>query len=491
MLVIPSPSQVRLHGYEGRRVELEKYLTYRDEKVEYEYQKFRRAEWYKYKFGELAWQQKLDDLGAQRYKSLLFEDTEGLWTYSGLANGLAEAFDDTVKVTYTRPIGRPVPWAKAPDKIPRYYQEVSHDNLLKAGHGGVEVGTGLGKSFVILQLCKTLGLKTLIMSPNLNIAQQLHDDFLLHFGKRWVGFFGDGKKKADKLFTIGIGASLTRLKPGSPAYQELSQVQVFVADESHMCPAKTLSEVCFGLVKDAPYRFFFSGTQIRNDGLELLLAGITGPIVFRMSVLEGVDQGFLSKPVFRMMRVSSEVDYAGSDPNDLTRAHLFYNPKVNAVAGELASKAVSLLGRPTVILVEEIEQFTHLLPYLRYEARFAHGPLNKDQKALLPKAYHDSDPRALVTAFNRGEFPILVGTSCITLGTDIQAAQCIVFLRGGRSEIEVKQAVGRGTRLFPGKTDCTFFDFWVDNVPTLARHAKARKVYYDEIYPSYRETKAA
>jgi hypothetical protein len=69
------------------------------------------------------------------------------------------------------------------------------------------------------------------------------------------------------------------MKPGTPAWEKLSKAQVFIADESHMTPAKTLQEVCFGLLKHAPYRFFFSATQMRGDGLGLLLEGIVGKIV--------------------------------------------------------------------------------------------------------------------------------------------------------------------------------------------------------------------
>jgi superfamily II DNA or RNA helicase len=211
-----------------------------------------------------------------------------------------------------------------------------------------------------------------------------------------------------------------------------------------------------------------------------------------MTVREGVDQGFLTKPTFRMLRMKSgQPNLASDDPNDLTRHHLFYNPKVNAFAADVANKSVGLQHRPTLILIDEIEQFTKLLPFLRYEARFAHGPLSAEQKAKVPSQYHDSEPKKLVEAFNRLEYPILVGTSCIATGTDIQAVQTCIYLRGGKSEVEVRQGVGRTTRLFPNKKDCVFLDFCIDDVETLARHAMARKEIYQDLYPSYEELKIA
>jgi superfamily II DNA or RNA helicase len=157
------------------------------------------------------------------------------------------------------------------------------------------------------------------------------------------------------------------------------------------------------------------------------------------------------------------------------------------LAAEFANKAVSLMERPTLILIDELEQFGYLLPHLRYETKFAHAGVTKENKDNVPAEFHKSDPKQLVKDFNEGKFPILVGTSCIVIGTDFKTVKFCINLRGGRSPIEVKQAVGRTTRLAPNKIDCIFLDFAIDNVEALARHAKARKEIYSEIYPSYSE----
>jgi superfamily II DNA or RNA helicase len=212
------------------------------------------------------------------------------------------------------------------------------------------------------------------------------------------------------------------------------------------------------------------------------LEGITGPIVFRMSVREGIDQGYLAKPLFKVVRVKSASGYNSRDVNNMTRKHLLYNPAVNKAAGELANKAVDLLGHSVLILVDEIEQFSHLLPHLKHPAKFAHGGVTKDNKGSLPPEYHDSDPAALVEEFNAGKLPVLVGTSCISTGTDIRAVKTMIYLMGGKSEIQVKQAVGRCTRKVPGKDNCMVIDFDVVNIESQHRHAQTRKLIYEDIY---------
>lgn len=485
MIILETPTRAKLVGYDDRKKELKTFLTYTDKKVEFELRRLQHNPAVRY---SPALQQRVQHLEATKKTTLLFEESDGsLWTYSGLAHKIANTYGDEIRLSYQRPASKIVPWAKKPDRTLRYYQTEAHEALLGHGHAGVSIGTGLGKSAILMELSKTLGLKTVVMTPSVNIAEQIYAEFSDAFGKKYVGQFFDGKKQSEKQFVISVAQSLARVEKGTDHWKRLSAAQVFIADESHQCPAKTLSEVCFGLLASAPYRFFFSGTQIRNDGLGLLLDAITGPIVYEMSVQQGVDQGFLAKPTFRMVHVKSKVQYDTSDANDMTRAHVYYNDQVNKAAAEFANKAVGLLGRPTVILVDELEQFAHLLPHLRYEARFAHGGVTGTNKELIPAQYHDSDPGQLVKAFNAGDFSILVGTSCIVTGTDIKAVKAIIYLRGGKSEIEVKQSIGRGTRLAPGKTDCLFVDFAIDNVPMLSRHAEARKEIYQEVYPSLQE----
>jgi superfamily II DNA or RNA helicase len=58
----------------------------------------------------------------------------------------------------------------------------------------------------------------------------------------------------------------------------------------------------------------------------------------------------------------------------------------------------------------------------------------------------------------------------------------MIYLMGGKSEIQVKQAVGRCTRKVPGKDNCMVIDFDVVNIESQHRHAQTRKLIYEDIY---------
>lgn len=487
MISIVTPTKCLIIGHSDRKEEIKRALTYSDKKIEFMIQNFKQGggKWLK-RTNKDAYDDRIAELEKDRMVCLLSEDedTGELWTYSGLADFLADTLGTTVENHIEYPAPKTIPWENVPVNKMYPFQEQALEKLLESKHAGVSIGTGLGKSFIILNLAKSLGLKTVIMAPFNNIATQLYEEFLKAFGPKYVGAYFDGKKKADKLFVIASGQSLTRLQPGMPDYEELLKTKVFIADESHFTPAATMHKVCVGSMALAPYRFFFSATQMRGDGGALLLQGIIGPVVFEKSVAEGVDEGYLAKPTVTMIKVQSSDGFDNpKKAMEMTRHHLFYNNNVHQIAADIANKSVSLLGHPVLILVEEMEQFTKLLPYFKHKAKFAHGGVTKDNASLLPAAYHDSDPAALVESFNAGEIPILVGTSCVSTGTNFKSVRTLIYLQGGQSEIQVRQALGRSTRLFKDKKECMIYDFDVANVSTTHRHAESRIAIYEDVYP--------
>ncbi len=481
-LITPTRLQFDYAWVEAHEKDLKDFLTYENKKIQQTISRIKNAPW----FSKERDQPRIDDLKEQRFQSLLLQDVqENYYTHSGLTSQICSRFNLPLpKLSFEYPEPKLLPWSKEDTRIPHKYQLDAVKNLLEVKHGGVEIATGLGKSLILLHLVKQLGLKTVVMAPSTSIAEQLYNDFSTFIGLKYVGQFWGGKKESKKQIVVAVAASLTRCEPEDVHWENLSKAEVFVSDEAHLNPAETLAKVCFGLLANAPYRFFFSATQLRQDGLDLLLKGIVGPIVYRMSLREGVDQGYLAKPLVTMAKIDApNARFIPKDPNKTTKQYLYQNKAVNAFAGYVANQHVNL-GRQVLILIDEVEQFSLLLPYFEHKAAFAHGKLT-DNKKFVPEAYQDSDPNELVAEFNAGKIPILVGTSCIATGTDIKNNGCTIYLVGGCSEIAVRQgALGRSLRLQPsiGKTECHIVDFSVENIPLLKRHAQTRAAIYSEEY---------
>lgn len=479
-------------------------LTYEEKKVTLEWLKWKKIQtqdntylqngmqghrhWYFNRNTRESLDAKIKDLYNQRYKSLLFKDEKGYWTYSGFCKKL---FGNTaIKRGYELPEFGNIPWEHKPDMEPRWYQTKSVDLLApedgSRNHGAVEIGTGLGKTFIMALLIKRIGLSTVIVVPTKSIAEQMLSDMTRFFGSLKVGQFFDSKKNSSKFITVAISKSLMNVVEGDEHYFNLIGKKVLLVDESHQVPAETLSKLAVNLLGDIPYRYFFSGTQIRQDGLELLLDGIIGDVVLEMSVEEGVDQGFLSKPVFYQWETTSESKYDTDDVIEMNRRHLHSSSNVNKHAVKLIKAAVNK-GRRVMVMLAEVDQFIYLKKagILDLDIRFAHGEsLKPEQKKEIPQNFHKSKNSDLVARFDKGEFPVLVATSCLTIGTDIRSVDCIVDLAGLTSEIAVRQRVGRGTRLFPGKENCVYNDYCVTNIDKMKRHAAKRRKIFNSIYGS-------
>lgn len=511
-LVGISPIETEVKGATPKELdEIKAYFTYRDKKVQFEIVRHRRQQYFQSRNPE-KWEERLLDLKSKEVVCLVTEKDGRVLIPAGLAEKLTTKYGARARPTFPYPEGSTLPWARALDKTPWPYQEKAFQALLAARHARVEMGTGLGKSFIIMLLARQLGLKTVVMAPSTQIAEQLYEDFREMLGPKYVGQFFDGKKEPKKRIVIGNAQSLTRVEEGTDAWDLLRATEVFIADESHQCPASTLANVCNGVCAGAPYRFFFSATQMRNDGLDLMLDGITGPTVFSMTVREGVDQGYLAKPVFRMIETTSDREDQSDDANEMTRIHLFYNTRVLKQVADLANLSVEKLGHQVLILIDEVEQFARILPMLHAQNTigFAHGPLQptvyypgqehlpvearrvkvKGNLASVPVAFREAKANELVKDFNAGKIKVLVGTSCISTGTDIRAVKTMIYFKGGKSEIEVKQGIGRCTRLCKEieKTACTVIDFDVTNIPILTRHTKFREEIYDDIYGPVQRT---
>ena len=180
--------------------------------------------------------------------------------------------------------------------------------------------------------------------------------------------------------------------------------------------------------------------------------------------------------------IQSKSDWSSTDVLAMIRHHFHKNDLVYSHAAKVVEQAVNRKER-VLVLIDEVGQFPRLLRACKIPLKLAHGGVTdpKRKKELL-KEYHKSDPMALVKAFDAGEFPVLVGTSCIGMGTDVKSVTTIVDMVHDSSETRVRQSVGRGTRLFPEKNRCMYFDYVVKNVPPLQKQGMKRNKIFNDIY---------
>lgn len=351
----------------------------------------------------------------------------------------------------------------------RPYQEEAVRKLIDAEQGTFAGATGCGKTLVIQEVIRRLGHRTLLVVPSISILKQTVKRFEKYFGNGAVGQFGGGKKLGNKLRKITVACAPSVAKSDSELWKG---VDLLIHDESHHLSAATLGEICYKVVPQAFYRLNFTATNFRNDGSDLALEAAGFPAVFEYSVEDGIREGYLAKPKFLIYNVgfNSFRNYSGDLPVYMYKYHVIRNDKLTVKIAKMA-EAVVRSGKQVLIMVKE-KFHGYALVKLIPGAVFVRDDKKDDKGCFLP------DPEEAVLDFNTGKIRCLLSTSICGEGTDIQSADVLINLFGGKSKLEVLQTVGRGLRKTATKSSLLVIDFVHATHPTLERHSKERiKVY--------------
>lgn len=464
-------------------------LTYTNSSVSYLISKHMKNKWLKQGNPE-AWRSRLEQLQSEAKRTLVFEDEYGYFIRPGSIPYLIEAgFDIEVENKVFYPDAKLMNWKTPPPFEPVAHQIGAVSGLISERHGGVELCTSAGKTYVAAILVKELGLRSVIVVPSKSIYYEVLEFCETHFGKDKVGSYGDGEKDIKKQITIAIGKSLTMVEPGSAAAQFFAQKQVAICDESHTFASTELDKVAHIVLAKVPYRFFMSGTQIRGDGGLKLLQSITGKIVFVLETKDGIESGFLSPIEFRIVDVDAqEPNYQSNDPGRMKSKHLLYNKHVLNKVASLANALAEKRNETSLILVEEIEQLAEVAKRLTVPFGYVHGNTTKKEE-LARLGITKSDMKTTLDAFNRGEIKVLIGTECISTGTNIFCHHGF-NLQGGSSETGTRQGIiGRMVRrldrskfakFHPPKTIARVWDFNVKKITMMGNHLKKRRKWYED-----------
>jgi superfamily II DNA or RNA helicase len=324
----------------------------------------------------------------------------------------------------------------------------------------IKMPTAAGKTMSGLKIVQMLGVQTLIVVPNGELARQWADGIRKNIGIEPF-YYHDTKRDVGSI-TIATAQTLAaRLKNKEVTLDDFKFV---ICDEVHRFAAKTFWTVIMAC--PAYYRLGLSATpENRKDGADLKFVAGLGHIIESTTAIELVDLGFLAKPKFIFLTAPRSATigntYAASYKWGIVRND-GRNKKIVAMANKVSSKNGST--------------YIHV-------TQKAHGQL---LTRLIPGAVFlcgdDGETRRsqVVTDFKAKKIHCLVGT---ILGEGFDAPEMDVFINaaGGLSEIATIQRIGRVLRPAPGKTYGYIIDF-TDNGPYISRHSMERKNIYVKVF---------
>lgn len=312
------------------------------------------------------------------------------------------------------------------------------------GRGTVSACTGFGKSLMIAMLVKALGVRTLVIVPNLGLKQQLTASF-----KEW---FGD------------TGEHVVIENIDSPKLKELKDFDLLIIDEAHHGSARTyrkLNKTSWGGIF---YRFCFTATPFRSKTEEtVLMEAITSDVIFEVSYRDALAVGAV---------VPLEAYYIEVPPKATTSHNWAGVYSDLVVRNEPRNRVISDIlmsldrgGRSALCLVKEI---AHGKALAQGSFAFANG--------------EDGEAEFWIKQFNACRIMGLVATTGVCgEGVDTKPCEYVILAGLGKSKPAFMQQVGRALRRYPGKESAKVIIFYDKSHKWTKKHFLAqRKILVDE-----------
>jgi superfamily II DNA or RNA helicase len=326
-----------------------------------------------------------------------------------------------------------------------YSEQSAIGNIWFNHHRGIiSACTGFGKSVAMAALIHRLGLKTLVVVPNLTLKQQLTETF--------TSIFGD---------LTGIVIE----NIDSAALNKLDNFDVLIVDEAHHAAAKTYRMLNKKVWNKIFFRYFFTATPYRSrDEEQILFESICGEVIYTVSYQHAAAKGYIC-PVeayyCEIPKTPVKADRWAGVYNELVVNN---NERNNILFKLLIS--LSNQKQSTLLLVKEI----------------AHGEYLSKVTGI-PFVNGKAGNQDLIADFNSKAFPCLIGTvGVLGEGVDTKAAEFVIVAGLGRSRNQFLQMVGRGVRVYHGKPSCKVIIFEDKSHKWTKSHFKEQCKFLKEEY---------
>lgn len=360
-------------------------------------------------------------------------------------------------------------------KLRKYQQEVV-DALSQNDMGIIEAPTGSGKTvMMIAHLAKTQR-PTLVLVNTIELANQFIERLtqFTDIPKESIGILGNGKKKIRPI-TVCLLQTVTKLDQKTIDFlnTEFSQV---LSDEVHIVAAQTYYSAMNSLM--AKYKYGFSATPEREDGLTPVLHFAAGPNIHTVAISNIKEK--LAIPTYRTVNTdyyfplfntneyqSMITDMAvDKDRNELV---------INLVKEYEDKQIVILCNRATQVLYlhDKIPGSEYLLSQIP-NLGDGYKPLYKKGK-ISGKAMKKKDRENVIARLNSGETRVIISTvGLFSTGIDIASLEVMILASPIKSKTKIKQSLGRIMRKTDGAKAPVFVDLVDQKIQLLKYQANTR-----------------
>jgi len=345
----------------------------------------------------------------------------------------------------------------------RDYQQKIVDACNNKTIGVIQSPTGSGKTLTFTKLIVDKRVPTLILVNTIELANQTVAAISrnTNIPEDQIGMIGQGKFII-KPITVALHQTMTRLTDEHfKLFNEL--FGMIICDETHIIAADTFYDTISRL--NAKYKYGFSATPERDDGLTKVINFANGPVICKVSLNE-VEEHII-RPKFEFKLTNYFFPLISSQDYQAMISDLSSDEDRNAfIANELK---LNFKDNYVVLLCARKEQVETLKKLIGDDAVILTSDI---PKKLRKQAIED---------LNSKKIKHVVSTyGLFSTGIDIPHLDTLFFCAPIKSTIKVKQSIGRIMRPAKDKKEAIVVDFVDQRVDLLRYQSNTRRKIYME-----------
>ena len=341
----------------------------------------------------------------------------------------------------------------------RDYQDEAIQAVLAARENGVRrqlvsLATGGGKTIIFSELAKKLNVPTLILAHRDELIQQAVDKLLTVWPQANVGVVKAGQDDFRRPVVVASVQTLARER----RLERLASLpwKLMIIDECHHAASRIYHNVVtrLGFLSDQgetpPDQLLLGVTATPKRGDGIGLHEVFEEIVYRKSILDLIRAGYLVD--LKGVQILTKVNFGG----------------VKVTRGDFDEHELETLMNTdncNSLVVRAFQQYAPTRKAIAFTAGVEHARAlaGMFRRAGVPADWVCGETpleqrREILRKYAKGETKVLANYSVFLEGYDDPSTDCIVMARPTKSTALYTQAIGRGSRIFPGKTDCLVLD---------------------------------
>jgi superfamily II DNA or RNA helicase len=305
--------------------------------------------------------------------------------------------------------------------------------------------TGCGKTIVFSKLTEKLvknGERVLIMAHRGELLDQAGDKLYKATGLK-VALEKAENSSLDSFFRVVVGSVQTLMRDKRLNQFKEDHFDTIIVDEAHHC----LSDSYLKVLNHFSKAKVLGVTATADRGDMRNLGSYFESLAYEYTLPKAIKSGYLSPIKALTIPLKLDLSGVGQQAGDFKSSDLgsALDPYLESIADEMWKNAKDRKIVVFLPLVKTSQKFTEILNNKGFKAAEVNGE-SKDRAEILED-------------FDNDRYNVLCNSMLLTEGWDCPSVDCVVVLRPTKVRSLYSQMIGRGTRLFEGKTELLLLDF--------------------------------